>query len=145
MGTELEIADGLTRPLDIRLDIVVKSGYVAGQVKADVRTSVLSFFDLSLREMGVGFKTTEFIKALSSVPGLETFNAYFGSLASITRAATDLLVYGNKQYSLIKDIPSYSVNSDTDIVALQSQEVTRQLLPYEILILDSLTINAVSN
>jgi hypothetical protein len=148
LGVSLEIVDGLLRPLDVRIDVRIKPGYLAGQVKSDVQSVAASFFDFKKLEMGLGFKATEFIKTVSSVSGIETCDFYFGGLETVDLGDGSTVILGNKVYQQIKDIPSYTDTSATfpalgnTITGMAS--VTKQLKPYEILVLDNLIINTVS-
>ena len=148
LGVSLEIADGLLRPLDVRIDVRIKPGYLAGQVKSDIQSVVASFFDMKRLEMGLGFRSTDFIKAVSSVSGIDTCDFYFGGLETLDLGNGSTVILGNKVYQQIKDIPSYTDNP-ANFPKLGNAytgiaQVTTQLKPYEILVLDTLTINTAS-
>jgi hypothetical protein len=148
LGVSLEIVDGVLRPLDIRIDVIVKAGYLAGQIKSDIQATVYSFFDYTKLEMGVGFKATDFIKAISNLSGIETVDFYFGGLETLDMDDGSTIILGNKVYQQIKDIPGYSetiakfptVGNTISGIA----QVTQQIKPYELLVLDKLTINTVN-
>lgn len=148
MGVSLEIVDGLVRPLDVRIDIQVKPGYIAGQVKTDATSVASSFFSLSNAEMGLGFRSTDLIKAISAIPGIATSDFYFGGLETLSTSDGAILL-GNKMYQQIKDIRSFS-DSSLPFPAIGNSisslaEITQQVKPYEILVLDTLTINIASS
>lgn len=148
LGVSLEIVDGLLRLLDIRIDVKIKPGYLSGQVKTDIQSVVASFFDYKKLELGMGFKATEFIKAVASVSGIDSCDFYFGGLETLNLTNGTTVILGNKVYQQIKDIPSYSENVakfpslGNSLVGIA--EVTSQLKPYELLVLDTLAINTVN-
>lgn len=149
LGVSLEIVDGLLRPLDVRIDVRIKPGYLAGQVKSDIQSVVSSFFDFKKLEMGLGFKATEFIRTVSSVSGIDTCDFYFGGLETLDLGDGNTVILGNKVYQQIKDIPSFTDNPakfpKLGNIMLGIAQVTKALKPYEILVLDSLTINTAGN
>lgn len=144
-GVSLEISDGTIRLLDLRIDVRIRPGFLTGQVKSDISSVVNNFFNLSSAEMGVGFNSTDLIKTVASVSGIDTCDFYFGGLETLTLASGNTIKLGNKVYQQIKDIPSYNENmaSFPNIGNSLSGlgEVTQQVGPYEILILNTLTIN----
>lgn len=149
LGTSLELVDGVIRPLDLRIDVRVKPGYLSGQVKNDVQTTVYSFFDFRNAEMGVGFSASDFIKVVSSVAGLDTCDFYFGGIPLLNFGDGTKISIGSKVYQQIKDIPSYSESpssfpslGSSTVVTLDS--VTDALQPYEILVLGNFTLNMAS-
>ena len=148
MGVSLEIADGLIRPLDVRIDIRIKPGYIAGQIKSEIASVVDAFFNLDNTEMGIGFKSTDLIKQVSAVSGIATSDFYFGGLETLNLSDGTSVTLGNKVYQQIKDIPSYSEAASlfptmgNPISGLA--EVTQSLAPYEIITLGSFTINVAS-
>lgn len=148
LGVSLEIVDGLLRLLDVRIDIRIKPGYLAGQVKSDIQSLVYNFFDYKKVEMGAGFKATEFIKEVSNVSGIDTCDFYFGGLETLSLNDGSTVILGNKVYQQVKDIPAYAENmasfpSVGNILSGITQ-ITQQVKPYETLVLDKLTINTVS-
>ncbi len=148
LGISLEIVDGVLRPLDIRIDVIIKAGYLAGQVKSDIQSTIYSFFDYAKLEMGQGFKATDFMKSVSSISGIDTIDFYFGGLETLDMGDGSTVILGNKVYQQVRDIPGYSesvasfptVGNTISGIA----QITQQVKPYELLVLDKLTINTVN-
>jgi len=142
LGVSLEFSDGIIRTLDIRIDLQIKSGYVSGQVKSDLAKIIYQYFNLDNLEMGIGFNAAELIKTISvNVSGIKNMNIYFGG----TIKNPDGSISNVKEYQFIKDIPSYLEEtatfpsiSTTDNVL---NNITDKLKAYEMILLDSLTIN----
>ena len=145
LGVSLELVDAILRPLDVRIDVRVKGGYLSGQVKSDIQTVVYDFFNFKNAEMGVGFSGTDFIKKVSSVSGLATCDFYFGGFQVLDIGGTQVPIQG-KTYQQLKDIPSYSESPTTfpTLGSTISTNVTTQLNPYEVIVLERLTINMVA-
>lgn len=145
LGVSLELVDGILRPLDLRIDVRVKPGFLSGQVKADIRSVVAAFFDFKNAEMGMGFSASDLIKSVSAVSGIGSCDFYFGGLQVLDFGDGNTVSLGSKVYQTIKDIPGYSDNTaifpnlGSSITAIT--ELTTQLNPYEILILSQFTLN----
>jgi hypothetical protein len=145
LGASIEIVDGLIRPINLRIDVTIKPGYLAGQVKSDLQSAVLAYFDLNTAEMGVGFSTAEFHNQLSQVSGIYDYNVYFSGIETITLSDGTIIPLGTQIYAQIQDIPSY--NSSTNqfpaignpIVGIAN--LTTPMNPFEILVLDTCLIN----
>ena len=148
LGVDIEIADGGLRKLDIRIDARAKAGYLTGQVRNELISQASSFFNPSNTEMGRGLNSVEFIKAISSVPGIRTLDIYLGGLATITLSDGSEVVTGIKTYKHLKDIPNYkdSINEFPKLVSeyeviLGAEDAIK---PHELLILDTLTVNVLT-
>ena len=143
LGASLELVDATIRSLDLRIDVRVKAGYLSGQVKADVQAVVYDFFKFSKAEMGVGFSATDFIRSVSSVSGLATCDFYFGGYQVLDFGNGETVTLQGKVYQQIKDIPSYSESASIfpKLGSSISTQVTTQLAPYEVLVLERLTVN----
>ena len=145
IGVDVEVADGLTRALDIRVDARIKAGYLSGQIRGDITTIIGDFFKLSNFEMGHGLNTGELIKALSSVSGVRSFDVYFGGYATAYSSDGLEVASGIKTYKNIKDIPGYEesqtnfpkVTSDYEVIF----GVEDHLQSYELIVLSNLEIN----
>lgn len=148
LGVDIEIADGSLRKLDIRIDARAKAGYLTGQVRNELISQASSFFNPANTEMGRGLNSVEFIKAISSVPGIRTLDIYLGGLATITLADGSEVVTGIKTYKHLKDIPNYkdSINDFPKLVSeyeviLGAEDAIK---PHELLVLDTLTVNVLT-
>lgn len=148
IGASLEFVDGFLRPLDIRIDVRVRGGHLTGQVKADIQNVVAAFFDYNKLEMGMGFKATDFIREVTAVSGIESCDMYLGGLETLNLDDGTTVILGNRAYQHIKDIPAYSDNLSAfpklGATLLGIEETTKRLKPYEMIVLNSLTVNAVS-
>ena len=148
LGTAIEIVDGTIRSLDIRIDARVKSGYMTGQVKQDLITTTKQFFALRNTDLGLGLKASEFIKTISNVSGIRSLDVYLGGLATVFMPDGSEVVTGEKTYTHLKDIPSYQDTSEQFPALATSYDVklslTEPVAPYEIVILDNLTVNVLT-
>ena len=148
VGADIEVADGLVRKLDLRIDAKLKAGYLSGQVRNELITTAAEFFTLKNIEMGMGFNAVEFIKAISNVSGVKSLDLYLGGYASAFLPDGTELAAGVKTFKQLKAIPSYKdsfnefpkVASDYDIIFGLEEPVK----PYEILVLDVLTVNVLT-
>lgn len=141
IGVDIEVADGLMRTLDIRLDVKVKAGYLSGQIRNDVSTSVTDYFKMDNFEMGMGLNSFDFIKSLSAISGIESFDIYVGGLASAFLPDGTILATGVKTYKQLKDIPGYK-DSLTEFPKLSSEYdilfgAEYPIKPYEIIVLNT--------
>jgi hypothetical protein len=148
IGTAIEIVDGTVRSLDIRIDARVKSGYLTGQVKQDLITTTNNFFNLFNTDLGLGLKASEFIKTISNVSGIRSVDVYIGGLSTVFLPDGTEIVTGAKTYSQLKDIPSYQDTSEQFPSLSTSYDVSLSLsepvAPYEIVVLDTLTVNVLT-
>ncbi len=149
MGVTIEVADGAIRPIDLRVDVRIKSGYLTGQVKNDITTVITSFFSTDTIEMGIGFRSMDLINALSAVQGISTIDLYFLSFPIVQNSDGSTTTLGVSQYQQIRDIPSYYTVQSDQFPVISSQldyisSITQPMNPYEILYLNSITINTVS-
>lgn len=148
IGTAIEIVDGTVRKLDIRIDARVKSGYLTGQVKQDLINTATEFFNLKNTDLGLGLKSSEFVKIISSVPGIRSVDVYLGGLAIVFLTDGTLVTSGNKTYSHMKDIPSYKDTSQEFPKLATTYDVTLTfadpVAPYEIVVLDTLVVNVLT-
>ena len=149
LGASLEIVDGLVRPLDLRIDVTIKPGYLAGQVKSDLQSVISSYFDLGSTEMGVGFSTAAFHNKLSSISGIYDYNCYFGGIETVTLTDGTVVSLGNTIFETIQDIPSY--NESTNLfpsvgnAIIGIANLTKPMNPYEILVLNTVLINTATS
>ncbi len=148
LGTAIEIVDGIIRNIDIRIDARVKAGYLTGQVKQDITTTVSSFFNLTNTNMGIGLKASNLVKTINSVAGISSADVYIGGIISISLPDTTEIVSGSKTYLPIKDIPGYADTSQQFPELSAAYDIETSLLQplnqYEIIVLNSLEINIVS-
>ena len=148
IGTSLEIVDGTVRSLDIRIDARIKSGYLTGQVKQDLITTTNQFFNVGNTDLGQGLRASEFIKAISNVSGIRSIDIYLGGLSTVFLPDGTEIVTGQKTYSHLKDIPSYKDTSEQFPALATSYNValslTEPVAPYEIVVLDTLTVNVLT-
>jgi len=148
LGASIEIVDGLIRPIDLRIDVKIKQGYLAGQVKSDLQSVISSYFDLKTTEMGVGFNTSDFHNQLSNVSGIADYTCYFGGIETVTLADGNVVPLGNRIFASLQDIPSY--NESTSLFPSIGNQIigianlTQPMNPYEILVLDTVLINTAS-
>lgn len=145
IGVDLEIVDGIIRELDLRLDLRIKPGYIAGQVKTDLVSSITDFFSISKTRMGEGLNSAELLKAISKVVGISSMDIYLGGISSIYDALGNEVVRGEKIYQQLMDIRPYDFNV-TEFPAFESRisvisDVTALMQPFEIIHLNSLLIN----
>ena len=148
IGTSIEIVDGTVRSLDVRLDARVKSGYLTGQVKQDLINTTNQFFDVGNTDLGLGLKASEFIKAISNVAGIRSIDVYLGGLATVFLPDGTEIVTGSKTYTHMKDIPSYQDTSEQFPTLATAYDVslsfTDPVAPYEIVVLNTLTVNVLT-
>jgi hypothetical protein len=149
LGASIEIADGLIRQLDLRIDISIKPGYLAGQIKSNLRSVITNYFDFKNFEMGMGFNTADFHNKLSVIPGIADYSCYFGGIETITMPDGTIIPLGNTIFTLISDIPSYT-SSVTAFPGLGNNVVgianlTQPMNPFEILVLNNVIVNTVSS
>ena len=148
IGTAIEIVDGTVRSLDIRIDARVKSGYLTGQVKQDLITTTNQFFDLRNTELGLGLRSSEFVKLISNVPGIRSIDVYLGGLATVFMPDGTEIITGEKTYTHLKDIPSYADTSEKFPSLATAYDVqlslTEPVAPYEVVILDNLAVNVLT-
>ena len=148
IGTAIEIVDGITRNLDIRIDARVKAGYLTGQVNQDLTATTINFFNLHNTDMGLGLQSANFIKTLNNVTGVSSADVYVGGIATVTLPDGTETVTGSKTYTPLVDIPGYQ-NTETAFPALStSYDISLSLLdpvaPYEIVVLSTLEINIIA-
>ena len=145
IGASIEIVDGLVRQIDLRIDIRIKPGYLAGQITSGVTSVITNYFNLANFEMGMGFSASDFHNQMSQIPGILDYDSYFGGIETITLPNGTVIPLGNTIYSQIQDIPSYneSVNNfpslGNNIVGIAN--ITQPMNPYEVLILNNVSIN----
>jgi hypothetical protein len=148
IGTAIEIVDGTVRKLDIRIDARIKAGYLTGQVKQDLINATNRFFNVSNTELGLGLKSSEFIKEISTVPGIRSVDVYLGGIATVFLPDGTEIVTGNKTYTQLKDIPSYQDTSEEFPKLSTAYDVTLSLsepiAPHEMIVLDILTVNVLT-
>lgn len=148
IGTDIEVVDGLVRKIDLRIDAKLKAGYLSGQVKNELVSTAKEFFKLSNIEMGMGFDAAGFIKMISNVSGVKSLDLYMGGIASAFLNDGTELAAGIKTYKQLKSIPSYKdamnefpkVATEYDVLFGLEDPVK----PYEILVLDTITVNALT-
>lgn len=145
LGTAIEVVDGTVRKLDIRIDARIKSGYLTGQVKQDLINTATEFFNLKNTDLGLGLKAVDFIKIISSVPGIRSVDVYLGGLATVFLPDGTEIITGSKTYSQLKDIPSYQDTKEEFPKLSTSYDISLSLsdpvAPYEIVVLDELVVN----
>ena len=148
IGTAIEIVDGLTRKLDVRIDARVKSGYLTGQVKQDLISTTLNFFNLNNTDLGMGLKAASLVKTLNAVSGVNSADVYLGGITTVTLPNSVEIVSGTKTYTPIKDIPGYQDTTQEFPALSTSYDISSSLLnsiaPYEIIVLDTLEVNIIS-
>ncbi len=148
IGTAVEIVDGITRNLDIRIDARVKAGYLTGQVNQDLTTTTINYFNLNNTDLGIGLQASDFVRTINSVPGISFADVYLGGITTITLPDGTEIASGSKTYTPISDIPGYQDTSEQFPLLSTSYNIQSTLLnplaPYEILVLNTLEINIVS-
>ncbi|MCI4435270.1 MAG: hypothetical protein JHC33_00475 [Ignisphaera sp.] len=148
LGTAIEIVDGTVRALDIRIDARVKSGYLTGQIKQDLINTTNQFFNIRNTELGLGLRASEFIKLISNVPGIRSIDVYLGGLTTVFMPDGTEVITGEKTYTNLKDIPSYADTSEQFPSLATAYDVqlslTEPVAPYEIIILDNLSVNVLT-
>lgn len=148
IGTAIEIVDGTVRRLDIRIDARVKSGYLTGQVKQDLMSTTINFFNLNNTDLGMGLKAASLVKTLNAVSGVSSADIYLGGITTVTLPNSVEIVSGNKTYTPIKDIPGYQDTTQAFPTLSTSYDISSSLLnpiaPYEIIVLDTLEVNIIS-
>ena len=148
IGTAIEIVDGITRNLDVRIDARVKAGYLTGQVNQDLTSTTINFFNLHNTDMGLGLQAANFIKTLNNITGVSSADVYIGGIATVTLPDGTETVTGSKTYTPLVDIPGYQ-DTETAFPALStSYNISLSLLdpvaPYEMIVLSTLEINIVA-
>lgn len=148
IGVDIEIVDGIIRELDLRFDLRIKSGYIAGQVKSDLISTINDFFSISKLQMGEGLNSAELLKSISRVSGLSSMDIYLGGISAVYDASGNVVIQGEKVYQQLMDIRPYDFNV-TEFPALENQisvisDVTASMQPFEIIHLNSLIINTAS-
>ncbi|MCI4436182.1 MAG: hypothetical protein JHC33_05150 [Ignisphaera sp.] len=148
IGTAVEIVDGVVRKLDIRVDARVKSGYLTGQVKQDIISTTINFFNLNNTDLGIGLKAASLVKTLNAVSGISSADVYLGGITTVTLPNSVEIISGTKTFTPIKDIPGYQDTSQEFPTLSTSYDISSSLLnsiaPYEIIILDTLEVNIIS-
>jgi len=148
IGAAVEIVDGITRNLDIRIDARVKSGYLTGQVNQDLTTATINYFNLNNTDLGIGLQASDFIRTINTVSGVSFADVYLGGITTITLADGTTVASGSKTYTPIVDIPGYKDTSEQFPALSTSYDIASTLLnplaPYEILVLNTLEINIIS-
>ena len=148
LGVSIEIVDGLLRSIDLRIDIKIKPGYLAGQVKSDVASLITSYFSLQTAEMGVGFNAANFHNRMSNISGVSDYDAYFGGIETVTLKDGSTVSLGNKIYQQIKDIPSFTDNGvifpDKGNAIIGINGITKPMNAFELLVLNTVNINTAS-
>ena len=148
LGTAIEVVDGIVRALDLRIDARVKAGYLTGQVKQDLISTSINFFNLNNTDLGMGLKAANFIKVLNNVSGVSSADVYLGGITTITLPNSVEVVSGTKTYTAIKDIPGYQDTSQQFPELSTSYDISSSLLdsiaPYEIIVLDTIEVNILS-
>ncbi len=145
LGASVEIVDGLVRNINLRIDVRIKPGYLAGQITSGITSVITNYFDLSNFEMGMGFSASDFHNQLSQVPGILDYDAYFGGTETVTLPNGTVIPLGSTIYVQIQDIPSYN-ESTTNFPPLGNNiigiaNVTQAMNPYEVLVLNTVSIN----
>lgn len=147
IGTAVEIVDGITRNIDIRIDARVKAGYLTGQVKQDLTTTATNYFNLNNTDLGIGLQAANFVKTLNEVSGVSFADVYLGGITTVTLPDGTEIVTGSKTYTPIADIPGYQDTSLQFPVLSTSYNIESSLLaplaPYEIVVLNTLEINII--
>ena len=148
LGASIEIVDGLIRSLDLRIDLKIKPGYLAGQVKADVTSMITAYFSLQSTEMGIGFNAADFHNKMSNISGISDYDAYFGGIETITQSNGLVTPLGNYIFQQIKDIPSFSEANttfpDTGNNVVGINNITKPMNAFELLSLATVEINTAS-
>lgn len=148
IGAAVEIVDGITRNLDIRIDARVKAGYLTGQVSQDLTNTARNFFDLHNTDLGLGLKSADLVKIINGVPGISSADLYVGGIAVVTLHNGTEIVTGSQTYVPLKDIPGYQDTSKQFPELSSSYDISLSLLqpiaPYEIVVLNSLEVNIIS-
>ena len=96
----------------------------------------------------MGFNANDFVKTLSLVPGIKSLDLYMGGYSSSYLPDGTQITAGVKTYQQLSSIPGYgdnvnsfpAVNSDYDVVF----QVTNPINAYEIIVLDTLTVNVLT-
>lgn len=148
IGTDIEIVDGITRNLDIRIDARIKSGYLTGQVNQDLTTTTINFFNLHNTDLGLGLKASNFIRTINNVSGVSSADVYLGGIVTVTLPNGTEVVTGSKTYTPLVDIPGYKDTNEAFPDLSTSYDISSSLLnsiaPYEIVVLSTLEINIIS-
>jgi len=145
LGASIEIVDGLVRNINLRIDVRIKPGYLAGQITSGITSVINSYFNLANFEMGMGFSASDFHNQLSQVSGILDYDAYFGGNETVTLPNGTVIPLGTTVYAQIQDIPSYNESTNNfpslgnNIVGIAN--VTQAMNPYEVLILNTVMIN----
>ena len=98
--------------------------------------------------MGEGLSETDFVQALLKVSGVNSLDLYMGGYSNAYLPDGTQVAAGVKTYKQLKSIPGYNqdlnsfpaITSDYDVIF--GQEST--MAAYEILVLDTLTVNVLS-
>lgn len=148
IGVDIEIVDGIVRELDLRFDLRIKAGYIAGQVKTDLISTINGFFSISKLQMGEGLNSAELLKSISRVSGLSSMDIYLGGISAVYDSNGNIVVRGEKIYQQLMDIRPYDF-SVTEFPPIENQisvvsDVTASMQPFEIIHLNSLIINTAS-
>jgi hypothetical protein len=149
LGTSIEIVDGLVRNIDLRIDVTIKPGYLAGQIKSALTSIITNYFDLANFEMGMGFNAADFHNKISTISGIADYDCYFGGVETITLPDGTVIPLGNRIFVPIQDIPSYNEASNefpslgNNVIGIAN--LTVQMNPYEMLVLNTVMINTATN
>ena len=149
LGVSIEIVDGLVRNIDLRIDVTIKPGYLAGQIKSSLTSVISDYFNLANFEMGMGFNAADFHNKISAIPGIADYDCYFGGVETITLPDGTIIPLGNRIFVPIQDIPSYNETSNefpslgNNVIGVAN--LTAQMNPYEVLVLNTVMINTATN
>jgi hypothetical protein len=99
--------------------------------------------------MGMGFNAADFHNKISTISGIADYDCYFGGVETITLPDGTVIPLGNRIFVPIQDIPSYNEASNefpslgNNVIGIAN--LTVQMNPYEMLVLNTVMINTATN